>query len=98
FNPVQDTYIRTDCKTCNYGTDTTLRENLNASVSGQAYLRFNVQGLQAPVKSATLRLLGAATTDGSIAPVQLRVVTDTTWSEATTTAKNAPAIGALVST
>src|SRR4051794_29472896 len=98
FSPVADTYTRVDCKSCNYGTDPALRENLNASVGGQAFVKFTVQGLQAPVASAAVRLLGVATWDGSTAPIQLRGVADSSWGELTLTGKNAPVMGAVVAT
>jgi large repetitive protein len=99
FNPIVDTYTRSDCASCNFGTTNPLREDLYAPNGiSQAYLKFNLQGLQAPVASATLRVLGVATSDGSTAPIQLRSVADTTWTETGMTYKNQPPMGSVVST
>jgi hypothetical protein len=55
-----------------------------------SYLRFNLQGLSGTVTRATLRIFAnSATTAG----VEIRSVSDNTWTESTINYNNAPPVG-----
>ena len=59
-----------------------------------SYLKFTVTGVQAPVR-VTLRL---NVTDSSPAPITVRKVADTAWTESAITWQSAPALGAVIGT
>ncbi len=56
FNPIDDSFVRFEKPTNNYGTGTELRIRKSSGSENNSYLRFNVSGLTGPVQSATLRL------------------------------------------
>ena len=91
FTPVADTYVNESSPTANYGASTALRAD--ASPINRSYLRFSVQGLGGPVKSATLRVY-ANSSSGTGHDV--RGVADNTWGERTITYANAPTVDAIV--
>jgi hypothetical protein len=93
FTAAADTYVRSDYPTTNYGKDTTLATN--ASPVTTSYVRFNVQGLAAPVTKATLRVYSYAISGTGY---QVSPVTDNTWGETSVTYTNAPQLGAQLGT
>lgn len=86
-----DTYVSADTPTTNYGASTALR--IDTDPDGRAYLRFDVQGLNVPIQSATLRVF--AESSSSVGYV-VHDVADDTWDEATVTYATAPAVGSAV--
>ncbi len=88
YSPVADTYVRSDRADTVYGKSTPLR--VDGSPVARGYLRFRVDGLDAPVKKATLRVFArsAVTSSG----LDLRSVASD-WSESTMTYRNAPGVG-----
>jgi acid phosphatase type 7 len=67
---------------------------VDADPVNNAYLRFDVKGLQGPVTAATLRLF--PTIAGNVRGVDLRGVADNSWGETTLTASNAPAASGTI--
>jgi polysaccharide biosynthesis protein PslG len=90
--PEADTYSNSASPKRNYGGSTRLVSD--ASPRARSYLRFNVQGLTAPVSRATLRLY--ARSNSSDSGVSLGAVATNSWGEKTLTYNNAPAVGASV--
>ena len=93
FAPVADAHVQADFPTTNYGTATGLR--VDASPVANAYLKFDVQGLSAAPRLATLRLFN--NTAGSPG-LKVSAVVDTAWGETTIRYDNAPPIGTLAAT
>jgi Cellulase (glycosyl hydrolase family 5)/Fibronectin type III domain/Calcineurin-like phosphoesterase len=97
FRPTDDTYIRSDQPTTNYGSSVRFSAQGSKSQVRRAYLRFNVQlPIGQTITSAALRLhtLSSATVPG----VNLRGTLATEFSEKTLTWSNAPGFGATVDT
>ena len=90
FSPVEDTYVKS-AQRRPYGRATTIQAD-NWPAMKLALIRFRVTGIPngASVSSATLRLF---VVDPSRTAGTVRAVNGT-WSEATTTWTNAPAVGA----
>lgn len=93
FVPVADSYVLSTNPTTNYGTE--WRVGTDASPDRRSYLRFTVSGLNYPVTQATLRFHSF---DASTAGVQVRSVSNNTWTETGITYNNAPATGSVVAT
>jgi hypothetical protein len=93
FTPVADSYVLVSNPGTNYGTE--WRIGTDASPDRRSYLRFNVTGLGYPVTQATLRLHAF---DASTAGVQVRPVTDNSWTEGGITYSNAPTVGSVAAT
>ncbi len=91
FTPAADAYVDSSAPTSNYGTSTQLR--VDASPTVRSYLRFNVQGVTAPVASATLRVY--ANSSQSTGYTAYRVANNT-WGETTLNYGNAPALGTSI--
>ncbi|MDQ3433263.1 MAG: DNRLRE domain-containing protein [Actinomycetota bacterium] len=89
YSPVADTYVRSDRADTVYGKSTPLR--VDGSPVARGYLRFRVDGIDAPVKKATLQVFTKGAIDSS--GLALRPVASGAWSESTTTYRNAPAVG-----
>lgn len=97
FVAAADAYVSSADPSTNFGSDTGLvvddaPPGGNARVA-HAYLRFNVEGLDAPVTSATLRLFALAGDKGGF---DVSGVPDTSWLEDEITWNNAPARAAGV--
>ena len=88
FTPTADAYTSGDKPTRNYGATTDLR--VDASRPRNAYLRFDVRGLAAPVTRATLRVYARSS---SSAAISLHGVSNSSWGETTITYANAPQVG-----
>ncbi len=89
-HPTEDTYVNSTRPNTNYGKATTLQADMQPSIK-RALIRFSVTGIpsNATVESATLRLF---VVDKSNQSGSIQRVNDS-WSEATTTWSNAPAVG-----
>ncbi|MCA1572327.1 MAG: PKD domain-containing protein [Chloroflexi bacterium] len=90
FSSAADTYVRSGAPTGNFGLAGTLRAKFGGTgETYRSYVRFTVDGLVAPVTSATLRLyvVDAATNGGNI-----YTVGDSSWDERTVTWDNAPTV------
>ena len=89
LKPVADTWVNPGSPATNYGTLATIR------VDGQpvwnSYLRFDLSGVSGTICGAVLKLHANSAGQSGIA---VHPVTSTTWSETSTTAANAPAMGA----
>ncbi|HEY3311707.1 MAG TPA: DNRLRE domain-containing protein, partial [Anaerolineales bacterium] len=92
FIPNADSYVQSNKSSTNFGSLTTLR--VDGSPVVHSYLRFNVQGLSAPVTLATLRVFANTTSNGQTYDIQS--VSNNTWGESTITYANAPALGAVI--
>lgn len=91
FTPVADAYVYQSSPTANYGTSNLLRAD--GSPIMLSYLRFNLQGINGTVRSATLRIYSNS---ASSAGYNIGNVADNTWAENTVNYNNAPAIGSSV--
>jgi parallel beta-helix repeat protein len=87
---IEDAYVDPSLPTSNFGSATLL--NTDGTPRVTTYLKFDVSGLPTP-PSAALRLFTAT---GNDTPFEVRTVSDTSWSESTITAQNAPALGDIV--
>ncbi|TMA69280.1 MAG: DNRLRE domain-containing protein, partial [Deltaproteobacteria bacterium] len=92
LSAVADTYVDASQPTVKLGTQTSLWAD--ASPVKQAYLRFQVTGIGSlAVQSAHLKLTASSVTAApSPSGGALHTITDNTWSEATTTFNNRPAV------
>jgi parallel beta-helix repeat protein len=87
---IEDAYVDASFPNSNFGSATLL--NTDGTPRVTTYLKFNVSGLPTP-PSAALRVF---TTTFNDTPFEVRTVADTSWSESTITAQNAPAVGDIV--
>jgi parallel beta-helix repeat protein len=87
---IEDAYVDVSLPTSNFGAATVLSTDGTPCVT--TYLKFNVSGLPSP-PSAALRVYAAT---GNDTPFEVRTVSDTSWTESTITAQNAPALGDIV--
>jgi parallel beta-helix repeat protein len=87
---IEDAYVDVSLPTANFGSATVLSTDGTPRVT--TYLKFNVSGLPTP-PSAALRVFAAT---GNDTPFEVRAVSNTSWSESTITAQNAPAVGEIV--
>jgi hypothetical protein len=94
FRPVADGYVTARYATRSYGHAPMLRTD-GAPVTVRSYLRFRVDGLAGPVRSATLRLYAAS---GSRDGVEVRGAADTRWEERTLDHATAPLVQSTVDT
>jgi hypothetical protein len=88
---VDDAYVDATKPTTNYGQASTLR--VDTSPLQRSFLRFDIDRLGGPVRSATLRVRPNA--NHSVGFDVYEVPSDT-WSEATITDATAPPLGALI--
>jgi hypothetical protein len=91
FTPVADSYVNASSPTANYGTQTQLRADGSPVVRG--YLRFNVQNLTGRITRVTLRIYANSAQNLGI---ELRSVTDNSWTETGINFNNAPAVGGVL--
>jgi parallel beta-helix repeat protein len=87
---IEDAHVDASSPTANFGSATLLSTDGTPRVT--TYLKFNVSGLPTP-PSAALRVFTATGNDTAF---EIRTVPDTSWSESTITAQNAPAVGDVV--
>ncbi len=93
FAAAEDAYVDLASPTTPKGTSGTLY-NVQSTNTQRTYIKFNVTGLAGTVTNAILRLWVTDTTDNGAAWYK---ITDTTWTQATLTWANAPAVnGSLV--
>ncbi len=93
FFPVADTYVDADSPTANFGTSSLIW--MDATPEQRGYVRFDVQNLDSPVTSATLRLfMGSNNTTG----FDVHAVADNSWNETAVTYNNAPTMGSVINT
>jgi hypothetical protein len=90
FVPSADSYVTESNPNSNFGTSTVLR--LDGSPISRTYMRFDVQGLTAPVARATLRLFANTNASGGFDVHSA----DGTWGEGTIKFNNAPAFSTVV--
>jgi hypothetical protein len=91
ITPVADAYVDAGNASRNFGTDSQLRTDGSAVQS--SYVRFDVQGTGGAVSKATLRVY--ANSDQSMG-YDVHRVANTSWTEMTITASNAPPWDAAV--
>jgi hypothetical protein len=91
FNPVADAYVKSSPAGSNFGNATTLLAD-NSPIA-RSYLRFNVQGLSATVKHATLRIFANT---GSSSGYVVNSLANNTWGELTINYNNSPLPGGAI--
>lgn len=91
FVPVADSYVRSTASSANYGKQSMLRTDGSPEV--HSYLRFDVQGVEGGITSATLRIYANSLSNRGFS---VRHVADNTWDETTITYETAPAFDTLV--
>ncbi len=91
FGPTDDSYVDDGRPTRNYGSRAFLR--VDASPLRTSYLKFTVSGVGVE-DSAVLKIHAQTSGDDLI----LHEVADTSWTEGSVTAANAPPVGAVVDT
>ncbi len=91
FGVTDDTYVKAGQNQTGYGSATKLHVR-DGGKDRTAFLKFDLGAVTRPVLSATLRLKCAKTGDGATTVYR---VSDTSWTEATVTAGNQPARGAV---
>jgi parallel beta-helix repeat protein len=87
---IEDAHVDASLPTSNFGAATRLKTDGTPRVT--IYLKFNVSGLPSP-PSVAIRVFSAADND---TPFEVRTVADSTWSESTITAQNAPEVGPVI--
>jgi chitodextrinase len=90
FIPVADSYVDASVPTTNFGTNTSLK--MDGSPVIRTYLKFDLSGVGSP-PSAALRIYVRTDND---TPFEIRKVDNTSWSETTINANNAPPVGEVV--
>jgi parallel beta-helix repeat protein len=90
FTAIADSYVDASTPTANFGSSTTLR--VDGSPIQTTYLKFDVSGLPSP-SSAALRVF---VTSDNADPFAVYEVANTSWSQSTITANNAPAVGGII--
>jgi hypothetical protein len=90
FIAVADAWVDASVPTANFGSDATLK--VDGSPVNTTYLKFNLSGVGSP-PSAALRLYVKNDNDN---PFEIRKVANTSWSESTINATNAPPVGDVV--
>src|SRR5436190_23675492 len=90
LSPVADAYVDSSQPSLNTGGSAKLR--VDASPTVRSYLRFDVQGTGGQVTKATLRLNATSSLGTGI---DVRGVSDSSWTELGVTYANAPAPGAV---
>ncbi len=91
FNVIADAYVSQSKATTNYGTASTLRTD-NSPIL-RSYLRFNVQGLNATIRRATLRVFAnTASNSGYL----VNSLADNSWGELAINYNNAPSAGGMI--
>ncbi|MFL5909819.1 MAG: Ig-like domain-containing protein [Gaiellaceae bacterium] len=85
FVPSADSYVTESNPNSNFGTASVLR--IDGSPISRTYMRFDVQGLTAPVAKATLRMFATTNAGGGFDIHSA----DNTWSEGSIKFNNAPA-------
>jgi len=94
-SPAEDTYVYQEYPDQNRSTSTKLTASNQAGLHTRSYLRFVVKGVPAGVSGLTAHL--RFDSDRNQPPlVELHRVASSTWSAATTTIRNAPAVGDTV--
>lgn len=93
FTSAADSYVSQTLPKTNYGHGDALQ--LDASPALRTYLRFDIQGLSGPIKTAKLRLfaLNSSTTGYGLHPIS-----DNSWQETNITYNNAPPMGPVAAT
>jgi hypothetical protein len=91
FAPVADTYARSTEPERNFGAWTTLRTDASPYVG--SFLRFDPDGLGAPISRAILRVYANSANTGTI---DVRGVASNAWEESTLTYRNMPAVLSVV--
>jgi hypothetical protein len=92
FTPEADALIFANSPNSNFGIEQVLYVQ-NSPQTMRSYLRFNVQDLNGPIVSATLRLY---VMDSNSIGFQVHGVEDNSWGEQSITYNNAPAIGSVM--
>ena len=98
LNPTADAYVQNGTNAGkNYGTNTQLRAQTNATASSNydSYLKFDTTSAGGQVTSAKLRLYASLSGTGSVAS-SAYAVSNTSWGETTITWNNKPALGAVL--
>jgi len=90
LTPVADTYVQDSTPSTNYGTSTQL--GVDNSPVRRSFLRFTVSGLTEPVTSAKLRIRTISGNGRSRNGGTFKKMTNTSWSETSTTWNNQPVI------
>ena len=88
FTPVADAYITAAIPNTNYGASKMIRFDASPVVSG--YLTFNVQGLNAPIASAQLKIYANSSSSKG---ANVFAVPNVGWGERTITYNTAPPLG-----
>jgi hypothetical protein len=92
FNPVADNHVDSSQTSNTSGTAPALRTDAAPAI--HSYLRFNVEGVEGTVTSATLRIYANSASGGGL---NIGSVADNSWDETTITYSNAPTFGSIVS-
>ncbi len=100
LNPTHDTYIRSGIyNNINYGSELSLKVKNTANVNYNrlSYLQFDLNN-ENSFESATLRIYGSNTQDGTSANLYCYIIADDTWDEYYITGVSAPAMAPLINT
>jgi hypothetical protein len=95
--PIEDTGVRDDSPTTNYGSATTLALAHDTDSSPRtriAYLKFDLSVVPGPIQSAELNVY--CTSNGDLTGAEVWSMTDTTWDEMTMTWNDRPALDGVV--
>ena len=94
LNPIDDAYVAGDLPADNFGSDPTL--SVDGSPVHESYLKFDLRPFAGQtISAAKLRMF---VTNGSGGTVDLKAVSDTSWSEGSINYGNKPAKGVVLKT
>ncbi|MCG8604915.1 tandem-95 repeat protein, partial [bacterium] len=95
FNPTDDSFVRSNRATTNYGDGDVLRSRKAKAAQQFSYLKFNVSGITSSIETAKLRLFVVTGSDdgGSVFSSSINFLgSNDPWNESELTFANAPEI------
>jgi hypothetical protein len=98
FIDTKDAMVKEKFPDTNFGADLMLQASGEATFRKQSFMQFTVSGIPAGATGITAQLKLRAQTTGTGRSVTAHAVADTSWSGATVTWNNKPALGASLST
>ncbi len=100
LTPVADAFVRNGSSAnSNFGSDSRLIvKNNGSNFTRESYLRFDLSGIQGSINSARLELVPESSTSPGSTDIQLRYVSNDSWSESGITWNNKPGASTVLDT
>ncbi len=100
ITPVADAFVRNGSSAnSNFGSDSRLIvKNSGSNFTRESYLRFDLSGIQGSINSARLELVPESSTSPGSTDIQVRYVSNDSWSESGITWNNRPGASTVLDT